>query len=415
MRGCVRQRVVFRPSTLRCKPLLPMKRLLAQLILAGSLYLSISTNAAEDSAPTPAPETTNAAPADAANLQTNAVPDTAKLGEGQTNSAPVAGSDPADTSSTNTAPELEKILLITFEDPPAEIIKALAEQARMSLQLDPRILNGIDADGKPLEKWSDSISVRWTNLTALEALEEFLARYGMRLVRDSEGKVLRITYPASAQAADPTTNAVTSVQGEDASDPSAKDQTPKVELIPIRIQEQPVLEAVTTLADMARINFQFDPRVTSGLDAEGKPYPFLTNVITLKWENVTAQDALEQVLANHNLMLVQLTNSKIARVTFRPAPAQEPLVTKVIQLKYAAPTNMVQVLKANLSERSKVNVDTRTSSLVVQTTEREYATVDDILLKLDTPTRQVLIEAKMLETALNPKSVKCVDWSGSLS
>jgi type II secretory pathway component GspD/PulD (secretin) len=60
-------------------------------------------------------------------------------------------------------------------------------------------------------------------------------------------------------------------------------------------------------------------------------------------------------------------------------------------------------------------VDTRTSSLVVQTTEREYATVDDILLKLDTPTRQVLIEAKMLETAMNPKSVKGVDWSGTLS
>ncbi|HWN96246.1 MAG TPA: hypothetical protein VNT99_14515, partial [Methylomirabilota bacterium] len=57
----------------------------------------------------------------------------------------------------------------------------------------------------------------------------------------------------------------------------------------------------------------------------------------------------------------------------------------------------------------------RTSQLIVVTTEREFPSVEDTILRLDTATRQVLIEAQLWETARNPRSVKGIDWAGTLA
>ncbi len=65
-------------------------------------------------------------------------------------------------------------------------------------------------------------------------------------------------------------------------------------------------------------------------------------------------------------------------------------------------------------KRSKVVADTRTSQLVVVATEDEQADVDTLISQLDTPTRQVLIETKLVELSSNPSTQKGIDWSGTL-
>jgi type IV pilus assembly protein PilQ len=94
--------------------------------------------------------------------------------------------------------------------------------------------------------------------------------------------------------------------------------------------------------------------------------------------------------------------------------ADEPLVTKIVQLRYADPTNMVALLKPNLSPRSQVQADPRTSQLLVSVTEKEVERLEDMVKRLDTPTKQVLIEAKIYETGRRPETIKGVDWSGTL-
>jgi len=61
-----------------------------------------------------------------------------------------------------------------------------------------------------------------------------------------------------------------------------------------------------------------------------------------------------------------------------------------------------------------VVADSRTSQIIVKTTEKELDSFSNLIEKLDTPTKQVLIEAKLLETSKNPKTVKGIDWSGTL-
>src|SRR6185436_11903454 len=102
-------------------------------------------------------------------------------------------------------------------------------------------------------------------------------------------------------------------------------------------------------------------------------------------------------------------------VTVRDPAAPDPLVTKVIQLKYASPSNILASVQSTLvDKRSKVVADVRTSQLVVLATDKEQLAVDELVARLDTPTRQVLIEAKILEASLNPKTSKGIDWTATL-
>src|SRR6185295_1625028 len=87
---------------------------------------------------------------------------------------------------------------------------------------------------------------------------------------------------------------------------------------------------------------------------------------------------------------------------------------KVIQLKYSDPTNLVSLVKSTLTSRSQVVADPRTSQLIVTTTEKEMNDVMALIETLDSPTKQVLIEAHLLETSRSPSSIKGIDWSGTV-
>jgi type II secretory pathway component GspD/PulD (secretin) len=184
------------------------------------------------------------------------------------------------------------------------------------------------------------------------------------------------------------------------------------EVVPlIVIDEVPLTDAIRNLARQSNLNFQFDPRLTA-VGPDGKP----TNqpTVSIRFENVTAQEALGAVLDNYDLVLQQDPRSKIARITMRDPKAEDPLFSKIIQLKYADPTNLLSIVKSTLSARSQVMSDPRTSQLIVTTTEKEMDAVMELINRLDTPTKQVLIEAKIVETAHNPSTIKGINWSGTL-
>jgi len=325
-----------------------------------------------------------------------------------------------------------RLLVVSLEDRPLEIIMTLVEQSRLKVAIDERILEGRKADGHPLPGWGEAVSARWEHVTAREALEQFLERYGLQLAPYPGTDSHQVTFKPAAPAVPPSTSteatsptatpmpapALEAAGGGPSTAESGAEQEGmpiEEEVVPVvNLEDQLVTDAITMLARQANLNFQFDPRVLAGVDLEGKPAPYLTNLVSVRWEKVTPTQALESLLANYNLMLEHDPKTQIARVTFRPPPALEPLVTKVVQLQFANPTNMVTVLKTTLSERSQVTPDVRTSSLVISTTEKELELVDAVLSKLDTPTRQILIEAKILETAKNPKTVKGINWAGTL-
>ena len=185
--------------------------------------------------------------------------------------------------------------------------------------------------------------------------------------------------------------------------------------LPIQFQDVPITTAIESLTRLAGINYLLDPKIGYGQpDDKGliKPEP----VLSIRWENVTAQQALMALLDNYGLQLIDNPKTGIYKITTKDPTAPPPLVTRVIQLKYANTSNMMTaVVSALTDKRSKVMPDTRTSQLAVFATEREQADVDTLINQLDKPTRQVLIETKLIELSSNPKTSKGVDWSGTLA
>ena len=57
-------------------------------------------------------------------------------------------------------------------------------------------------------------------------------------------------------------------------------------------------------------------------------------------------------------------------------------------------------------KRSRVIADNRTSQLIVVATDPEQAAVDTLIDQLDKPTRQVLIETRLVEISSNPDQPK---------
>ena len=224
------------------------------------------------------------------------------------------------------------------------------------------------------------------------------------------------TKPAAQPAAQPAPAApaapapalpITSIASYNEAAASATNLAP-AELVPlIVIEDSPLIDAIKNLARLANINVHFDPRVLTQTNLP---------TVTVRFENVTAVDALTEVLDNYNFKLIYNPKTKISKVTIKDPKAEEPLFTQIFQLKYSSPSNMVSILKGTFySPRNQFLPDHRTSQLVVVTTQKEMEAVAELLAKLDTPTRSILIEAHILETTKNPKSVKGIDWTGTLA
>jgi len=197
---------------------------------------------------------------------------------------------------------------------------------------------------------------------------------------------------------------------------AAKPQPLEPSSIPlIQFQDVPITTAIENLARQAGINYLIDPKIGYGQpDQNGqiKAEPTLS----IRWENVTAEQALMALLDNYGLQLNEDRKSQIARITAKDPTAPPPLITRVVQLKWASTSNMVSSIQASFSDkRSKVLPDTRTSQIVIVATENEQEALDTLVNQLDKPTRQVLIETKLVEISSNPSTTKGVDWSGTLA
>lgn len=222
------------------------------------------------------------------------------------------------------------------------------------------------------------------------------------------------TAPAPASDANATAQPADTNATAQATDSNAAPTAPSSVVIPtIVMDEVPLTDAIKNLARQADINYILDPKVSFGPPApDGKPT--IPN-ISIRWENVTAEQALYALLTTYGLQLVEDPKTRIDRITVRDPAAPDPLMNKIIQLKYASPSNMMVAVQTTLTDkRSRVIGDIRTSQLVVLATEKEIDAIDKMVARLDTPTKQVLIEARLLETSMNPSTVKGLDWTGTL-
>ena len=85
--------------------------------------------------------------------------------------------------------------------------------------------------------------------------------------------------------------------------------------IPLIVMEDvPLTDAIRNLARQAALNYLLDPKIGYGqAGPDGKPAPQPS--VSIRWENITAEQALTALLNNYSLQMIEDPKSRIARVT----------------------------------------------------------------------------------------------------
>jgi type IV pilus assembly protein PilQ len=140
-----------------------------------------------------------------------------------------------------------------------------------------------------------------------------------------------------------------------------------------------------------------------------------THGLTYEWEGdiiriVSPQDTSQRL---KNLEAISLIRQKK-----RAIEQSEPLLTQVIPIDYADAGNLKENLEKFLSESEpghpigSVLVDSGTNSLIVKAMRKDLKQMLALIEKLDRPTRQILIEARIVEATRETARNLGIQWGG---
>ncbi len=162
--------------------------------------------------------------------------------------------------------------------------------------------------------------------------------------------------------------------------------------ISLDFQNADIHNVLRLLAEVSKLNI-----VTSD-DVTGK--------VTLKLDKVPWDQVLDVVLEAKGLDMVRTGNvirvaplARVAEENKRRMDLQQagPMVTEYIQVNYGKAEKLKDQIDKIRSERGSVTFDERTNKIVIKDTSAVIENAKAIISALDEPTRQVLIEARIVE------------------
>jgi len=149
------------------------------------------------------------------------------------------------------------------------------------------------------------------------------------------------------------------------------------------------------------------------------------STVTAQLRNVGWRDALMAILNSQGLVAT-LEGSNVLRLSpradfysdisdmannRRERQNLQDLQTEVFVIRYAKAQDISDATQTVLSERGDISVDSRTNSLIVTDIPSKITEIGRLLPILDSPTAQVMIEAKLVEIDASASSELGIDWS----
>jgi len=208
--------------------------------------------------------------------------------------------------------------------------------------------------------------------------------------------------PSFAAPAEPESAAVSAAESFASQTISTGARTFSGKRISLNLVDADLKQVFRLFHEISGLNFVLDPSVSGR--------------VTIVLDQVPWDQALDLILKNNGLDKVlegnvlriaatsKLAQEAAARKQLKEAEELEvELVTLTRRLSYAKALDMEQVIREGgiLSSRGKVIVDERTNTLIINDIPKSIEPVDMLLNTLDTETPQVMIEARIVETARN--------------
>lgn len=319
----------------------------------------------------------------------------------------------AGVSSNPVGVDTNVVSLLSFDSelPLKTAIETLANQASLKFRYAPELM---PEAGRPAAVLNAPIgAARFEQMTAFEALQRLLRKNDLVLGRVAGAGAQDVVIGTRESK-------LTPIGGPAAGGDLAAAPEGEFEVFASGAEEIPLQTAILMLARFAKMPVVLDPRLKSGgervMGTNVVTLPAITNITVnlSSMGDLSAKQRLMAILKVHDLDLVPDPASQVYTVTYKEPGAKEPLVPNVVPLRYSNTTNIVALLQAVFPPPTRVQADTRTASLLVISTAKDYDAITNLVAQLDTPTKQVLIEARFIDTLLNPESFKGINWTDTL-
>lgn len=122
--------------------------------------------------------------------------------------------------------------------------------------------------------------------------------------------------------------------------------------------------------------------------------------VTVHLDKVSFQDAMNIILKISGYAYEEITPNVIKISTPSKIAKDKAIaltITKVLPLKYSQADNITGILTPLLTSQGKIQIDSRTNSLVVTDIPENLNKIEGMIVLLDVETRQVMIEAQIVE------------------
>ena len=138
----------------------------------------------------------------------------------------------------------------------------------------------------------------------------------------------------------------------------------------------------------------------------------VTGKVTVNLKGVSYEQAMQLIAESKGYAYVKDRN--IVKVKSKESLDTEAVEMRVYTLNYAKADDIKKTLETVLTKQGKIQVDTRSNTLVLSDTPSNLSKLVPLIQALDTQTPQVMIEAKFVETTKNPKKDLGINWSNTL-
>ena len=173
--------------------------------------------------------------------------------------------------------------------------------------------------------------------------------------------------------------------------------------VSLNTDKMPLSQLIQLLADQHQLNIL----ITDQVSGES----------SLKLNKVAWQDAFDTLLTSHGLTVH--TQGSMLRIDV----ADDAVVDNsqhrsiLLSVNFAKASDLASLLKNEqqsfLSPNGAVSVDERTNTLIVRDTPEQLATIRQLVIDLDVPVKQVLIEARMVTVKANVSKELGIRWGAS--
>ncbi len=138
--------------------------------------------------------------------------------------------------------------------------------------------------------------------------------------------------------------------------------------------------------------------------------PQIVGPITLRVEGQTPREVIDVICQANGYVIDELKG--VFYIKTQAERSKEPTESQQYTFSYANAEKMVALLQSQLSSPTIPQFDTRTNTIFYRETKPNIPKIAAFLKGIDTPTQQVMIEARLVEVNANPKQSYGINWGG---